>query len=275
MVAEASGSNGMAKASSNSGANETALIRTDHLHKTYIMGDQQVHALRGVSNTIERGTFVAIMGPSGSGKSTFMNIIGCLDKPTSGKYFLDNVDVSSLDRNELAEIRNQKIGFVFQQFNLLARTSALENVELPLLYTTDDKKEFKDRAMAALEAVGLGHRIDNHPSQLSGGQQQRVAIARALICNPKLILADEPTGALDSKTSVEIMAIFQKLNKEKGMTIVIVTHEPDIAHYADRIIVFKDGHVLTDEQVVEPRNAARELENWQEDEFEEEESVAS
>jgi putative ABC transport system ATP-binding protein len=162
---------------------------------------------------------------------------------------------------------------VFQQFNLLARTSALENVELPLLYTNDDKKEFKSRAKAALESVGLGNRLDNHPSQLSGGQQQRVAIARALICRPKLILADEPTGALDSKTSVEIMAIFQKLNQD-GMTVVIVTHEPDIAHYADRIIVFKDGHVLTDERVAEPRNAARELENWQETEYMEEESVA-
>ncbi|MEO8100427.1 MAG: ABC transporter ATP-binding protein [Acidobacteriota bacterium] len=255
---------------------DLALIRTDHLHKTYVMGDQQVHALRGVTNMIDRGSFVAIMGPSGSGKSTFMNIIGCLDKPTSGKYYLDSIDVSSLDRDQLAEIRNKKIGFVFQQFNLLARTSALENVELPLLYTTDDKKKFKARAMAALDAVNLSERHDHHPSQLSGGQQQRVAIARSLICNPQLILADEPTGALDSKTSVEIMGIFQKLNQEKGMTIVIVTHEPDIAHYADRIIVFKDGHVLTDEMVAERRNAARELENWTEVEFveEQEESVA-
>jgi putative ABC transport system ATP-binding protein len=268
-------SNGMANANSNSSASDKFLIRTDHLNKIYVMGDQQVHALRGVTNNIERGTFVAIMGPSGSGKSTFMNIIGCLDKPTSGKYYLDGVDVSSLDRDQLAEIRNKKIGFVFQQFNLLARTSALENVELPLLYTTDDKKQFQQRAMDALDAVGLGQRHDHHPSQLSGGQQQRVAIARSLLCNPRLILADEPTGALDSKTSVEIMGIFQKLNKEKGMTIVIVTHEPDIAHYADRIIVFKDGHVLTDEQVAEPRNAARELENWQEEQFVEEESVAS
>lgn len=251
-----------------------ALIRTDHLHKTYVMGDQQVHALRGVTNHIERGSFVAIMGPSGSGKSTFMNIIGCLDKPTQGKYFLDGVDVSSLNRDQLAEIRNKKIGFVFQQFNLLARTSALENVELPLLYTSDDKTKFKDRARAALDSVGLSNRMENHPSQLSGGQQQRVAIARSLICNPKLILADEPTGALDSKTSVEIMAIFQQLN-QRGMTVVIVTHEPDIAHYANRIIVFKDGHVLTDEQVAEPRNATRELENWQEVEFVDEEPVAS
>jgi putative ABC transport system ATP-binding protein len=251
-----------------------ALIRTENLQRTYSMGDQKVHALRGVTNRIEGNSFVAIMGPSGSGKSTFMNIIGCLDKPTGGKYFLDGVDVSSLNRDQLAEIRNQKIGFVFQQFNLLARTSALENVELPLLYTNDDKTKFRERAKAALESVGLGNRMENHPSQLSGGQQQRVAIARSLICNPKLILADEPTGALDSKTSVEIMAIFQKLNQEKGMTIVIVTHEPDIAHYADRIIVFKDGHVLTDERVAEPRNAARELENWKAD-FVEEESVAS
>ncbi len=253
---------------------DSVLIRTEHLQKTYVMGDQKVHALRGVSNTIDRGSFVAIMGPSGSGKSTFMNIIGCLDKPTAGKYFLDGVDISGLNRDQLAEIRNKKIGFVFQQFNLLARTSALENVELPLLYTTDDKSKFRERAMAALESVGLGHRIDNHPSQLSGGQQQRVAIARSLICNPQLILADEPTGALDSKTSVEIMAIFQKLNQEKGMSIVVVTHEPDIAHYADRIIVFKDGHVLTDERVTQRRNAAHELENWQETQFEEQEPVA-
>jgi putative ABC transport system ATP-binding protein len=275
VVAEEGLSNGMANESPKSAHQDSYLIRTEHLSRTYVMGDQQVHALRSVSNHIDRGTFVAIMGPSGSGKSTFMNIIGCLDKPTGGKYFLDGVDVSSLNRDQLAEIRNKKIGFVFQQFNLLARTSALENVELPLLYTTDDKKQFKERAAAALESVGLAHRMDNHPSQLSGGQQQRVAIARSLICNPKLILADEPTGALDSKTSVEIMAIFQKLNREKGMTVVIVTHEPDIAHYADRIIVFKDGHVLTDEQVAEPRNAARELDNWQDEEYAEEESVAS
>lgn len=249
---------------------DSALIRTEHLHKIYTMGDQQVHALRGITNHIDRGSFVAIMGPSGSGKSTFMNIIGCLDRPTSGKYYLDGMDVSRLNRDQLAEIRNKKIGFVFQQFNLLARTSALENVELPLLYSGDDKRKFKQRAMDALAAVGLADRADHQPSQLSGGQQQRVAIARALICNPQLILADEPTGALDSKTSVEIMGIFQKLNRELGMTVVIVTHEPDIAHYSDRIITFKDGHVLSDERVPEPRNAARELENWTEEEFEEE-----
>jgi putative ABC transport system ATP-binding protein len=264
----------MAKTNNHPGREESVLIRTDHLHKTYVMGDQQVHALRGVSNVIERGSFVAIMGPSGSGKSTFMNIIGCLDKPTSGKYFLDGVDVGSLDRNDLADIRNKKIGFVFQQFNLLARTSALENAELPLLYSDGDKRKFRERAMAALDSVGLAERHDHHPSQLSGGQQQRVAIARSLICNPQLILADEPTGALDSKTSVEIMGIFQKLNREQGMSIVIVTHEHDIAQYADRIIMFKDGHVLTDERVPEPRDAARELLNWEETAFEEEEPVA-
>jgi putative ABC transport system ATP-binding protein len=215
------------------------------------------------------------MGPSGSGKSTLMNIVGCLDKPSQGKYLLDGIDIGTLDRDQLAEIRNKKIGFVFQQFNLLARTSALENVELPLLYTDGDRKKFKDRAMAALDSVGLSQRSDHHPSQLSGGQQQRVAIARSLICNPSLILADEPTGALDSKTSVEIMGIFQNLNREKGISIAIVTHEPDIAHYADRIIVFKDGHILTDERVENPRNAAQELAEWKDEEFvEDEEPVA-
>jgi len=250
------------------------LIRLDHLVKNYYMGDFTVHALRGVSVSIPHGSFVAIMGPSGSGKSTFMNIVGCLDKPTTGKYYLDDVDISSLDRDELAEIRNRKVGFVFQQFNLLARTSALENVELPLLYSDAPKAEFKKRAMEALESVGLADRFDHHPSQLSGGQQQRVAIARSLICKPQLILADEPTGALDSKTSVEIMAIFQRLNAT-GMSVVIVTHEPDIAHYSDRIIMFKDGHILSDEQVPVPRNAKKELAEWPADEeFEEEESVA-
>jgi len=238
------------------------LIRIDHLTKDYHVGDITVHALRGITLSIEKGSFVAIMGTSGSGKSTLMNIIGCLDKPTGGTYFLDGVSVGTLDRDQLAEIRNRKIGFVFQQFNLLARTSALENVELPLLYSGGDKKGFQDRAMAALTSVGLGERYDHHPSQLSGGQQQRVAIARSLINNPELILADEPTGALDSKTSVEIMAIFQKLNSERGISIVIVTHEPDIAHYAERVIWFKDGKVLTDERVENRRNAAKELEEW-------------
>jgi len=248
------------------------LIRIDRLTKTYHVGDIDVHALRGVTLDIAHATFVAIMGPSGSGKSTMMNIFGCLDKPTTGKYYLDGVDVGQLDRDQLAEIRNRKIGFVFQQFNLLARTSALENVELPLLYTDAPAKERKERAMEALQSVGLGDRSDHHPSQLSGGQQQRVAIAPSLICRPQLILADEPTGALDSHTSIEIMGIFQSLNRQ-GMSIVIVTHEPDIAHYAHRIITFKDGKVLTDERVPQPRDAARELKEWVE-EAEEEQTVA-
>ena len=238
---------------------DSALIRIEQLHKTYHMGDNHVHALRGISLGIARGSFVAIMGASGSGKSTLMNIIGCLDKPSSGKYYLDGVDIGSLERDELAEIRNRKVGFVFQQFNLLARTSALENVELPLLYSDSDKTKFKERAMAALTSVGLAERYDHHPSQLSGGQQQRVAIARSLINDPQLILADEPTGALDSRTSVEIMGIFQKLNREKGITIVVVTHEPDIAHYSDRMIQFKDGHIIVDQAIPEPRNAEKEL----------------
>jgi putative ABC transport system ATP-binding protein len=252
---------------------DSALIHIDHLHKTYHMGDLSVHALRGVTLDLARGSFVAIMGPSGSGKSTFMNIIGCLDKPSSGKYYLDGVDVGALNRDELADIRNRKIGFVFQQFNLLARTSALENVELPLLYHGTEIKDRKQRATKALESVGLGDRADHHPSQLSGGQQQRVAIARSLICNPQLILADEPTGALDSRTSVEIMGIFQRLNQEQGISVVIVTHEPDIAHYAQRIITFKDGKVLSDEAVASPRNAEQELRDWVAEE-EEEEPVA-
>ena len=252
---------------------DSALIRIENLHKTYHMGDNHVHALRGISLEIARGAFVSIMGASGSGKSTLMNIIGCLDKPSSGKYYLDGVDIGSLDRDQLADIRNRKVGFVFQQFNLLARTSALENVELPLLYSDNDKSKFKDRAMAALTAVGLAARYDHHPSQLSGGQQQRVAIARSLINDPQLILADEPTGALDSKTSVEIMGIFQKLNREKGISIVVVTHEPDIAHYSDRLIQLKEGHIMLDDAVKKPRNAERELAEWQ-DEVEEKEPVA-
>jgi putative ABC transport system ATP-binding protein len=235
------------------------LIRIEHLTKTYYIGDITVNALRGVSVTIQRGAFVAIMGPSGSGKSTFMNILGCLDKPTSGEYFLDGVSVGKMHRDELAEIRNRKIGFVFQQFNLLARTSALENVELPLLYSDHQTTDHRERAMKALTAVGLADRYDHHPSQLSGGQQQRVAIARSLINDPQLILADEPTGALDSRTSVEIMAIFQRLNREQGISIVVVTHEPDIAEYADRAIHFKDGKVVSDDLNASPRQAAREL----------------
>ena len=236
------------------------LIEIDRLSKLYKLGDVTVHALRSVSLEIERGSFVAIMGPSGSGKSTFMNIVGCLDKPTAGTYILDGVNVSTLHRDQLAEIRNQKIGFVFQQFNLLARTSAVENVELPLLYSPRDIRDHRERAMRALTWVGLEGRELHHPNQLSGGQQQRVAIARALINDPQLILADEPTGALDSRTSIEIMALFQKLNRDSGMSIVLVTHEPDIAQYSNRIIRFKDGQVVSDEPVVNPQNAHQELE---------------
>jgi putative ABC transport system ATP-binding protein len=234
------------------------LIRVDGLTKTYLLGEVEVHALRGVSTLIERGSFVAIMGPSGSGKSTFMNILGCLDRPTSGSYYLDGVSVGEMERDELAEIRNKKIGFVFQQFNLLPRTTAIKNVELPLLYS-EDAADAEERAMAALLIVGLADRAGHHPSQLSGGQQQRVAIARSLINNPQLILADEPTGALDSKTSVEIMAIFQALNRQRGITIVLVTHEPDISCFAQRILTFKDGLLIRDEPVKQPRQASIEL----------------
>ncbi len=245
------------------------LIEVHDLTKIYRLGEMTVHALRGVSLEIGRGSFVAIMGPSGSGKSTFMNIVGCLDKPTSGTYLLDGVNVSTLERDQLAEIRNQKIGFVFQQFNLLARTSAAENVELPLLYSGRTGINRHEKSLRALEWVGLKGREQHHPNQLSGGQQQRVAIARALINDPSIILADEPTGALDSRTSVEIMALFQKLNRESGMSIIVVTHEHDIAEYSDRIIRFKDGHVVSDEPVEHVRDAQSELENLPaEEEFE-------
>jgi putative ABC transport system ATP-binding protein len=234
------------------------LIRVENLSRTYTLGDQQVHALREVTTTIARGSFVAIMGPSGSGKSTFMNMLGCLDRPTSGKYYLDGVGVDQLDRDQLAEIRNQRIGFVFQQFNLLPRTSALENVQLPLLYSDASGADADQKAITALRIVGLAEWSHHHPNQLSGGQQQRVAIARSLVNNPQLILADEPTGALDSRTSIEIMAIFQQLNR-RGITIVVVTHEPDISQYAQRIIRFKDGRIVEDEQVAHPRDAEYEL----------------
>jgi putative ABC transport system ATP-binding protein len=235
------------------------VIQLDQIHKVYTMGDVEVRALRGVSLTISEGEFVAIMGASGSGKSTMMNIIGCLDRPTRGTYVLDGQDVSELSKDERADIRCQKIGFVFQGFNLLSRTSALENVELPMLYAGVPTTQRDERAMEALAAVGLAGREQNHPNQLSGGQQQRVAVARSLVNNPALILADEPTGNLDSRTSIEVMEIFQKLNRERGITLVLVTHEPDIAQYAQRVVVFKDGRIKKDYQIEEQRDAAEEL----------------
>jgi putative ABC transport system ATP-binding protein len=237
------------------------VIELDHIHKTYTMGDVEVHALRGVSLTIREGEFVAIMGASGSGKSTTMNIIGCLDQPTKGRYVLDGEDVSEMSKDQRADIRCQKIGFVFQGFNLLSRTSALENVELPMLYAGVATGQRDQRALEALAAVGLAGREQNHPNQLSGGQQQRVAVARALVNNPALILADEPTGNLDSRTSVEVMEIFQRLNRERGITLVLVTHEHDIAEYAQRVIVFKDGKIKKDYQIENQRDAAEELRN--------------
>jgi putative ABC transport system ATP-binding protein len=235
------------------------VIELDHLHKTYSTGEVEVHALRGVKLTIREGEFVAIMGTSGSGKSTTMNIIGCLDRPTRGSYILDGQDVSQMSKDERADIRNRKIGFVFQGFNLLSRTSALENVELPMLYAGIDTAERHKRATDALNAVGLAGRELNHPNQLSGGQQQRVAIARALVNRPALILADEPTGNLDTRTSIEVMEIFQRLNREQGITLVLVTHEMDIADYSKRIVVFRDGKIVRDEAVRNPLDAAEEL----------------
>jgi putative ABC transport system ATP-binding protein len=223
------------------------LIETQNLTKTYVMGDNIVHALDDVSMTVGHGEFVAIMGPSGSGKSTFMNVVGCLDEPTGGRYLLEGIDVGRRVRDELAEIRNKKIGFVFQGFNLLSRTSAMENVELPMLYNGFTPKERRLRALASLKALGLEGREHHHPSQLSGGQQQRVAIARALVNQPPLLLADEPTGNLDAKTSVEIMELFVKLNEESGLTILLVTHDPDIAAYGKRTCRFLDGRIVSDE----------------------------
>jgi putative ABC transport system ATP-binding protein len=234
------------------------LIRVEQLVKTYFLGEVKIPALKGVDLSIQAGDSVAIMGASGSGKSTFMNILGCLDRPTSGKYFLDGNDASGLSRDNLAQIRNKKIGFVFQSFNLLGRTTAIENVELPLFYNNSSSRERHQRAMEALTIVGLQGREHHLPSQLSGGQQQRVAIARALVNKPPLILADEPTGNLDTRTSLEIMDIFQKLNQDSKISIILVTHEPDIAFYTRRHVVFRDGKVIKDE-TVQPRQAARDL----------------
>ena len=236
----------------------STVIRVEELHKYYDLGETRVHALRGISLDVERGGFMAIMGASGSGKSTLMNILGCLDRPSSGRYLLDGTDVSTLDKRTLAGIRNSKLGFVFQGFNLLARTTALENVELPTLYTRLDKAERRARATAALEMVGLAERAHHFPSQMSGGQQQRVAIARALVNRPSLLMADEPTGNLDSRTSVEIMAILQDLNG-KGLTVVMVTHELDIAQFAQRVVVFRDGRIRKDEPVRDRPDARRVL----------------
>ncbi len=228
------------------------LIQVQDLYKIYSLGDIEIPALNGVSLSIQSGEFVAIMGSSGSGKSTFMNILGCLDVPTRGSYFLNGLDIGSLNRDDLAHLRNQKIGFVFQGFNLLARTSALDNVELPLLYGPTHARERRRKAMEALASVGLAGREDHHPNQLSGGQQQRVAIARALVNNPSIIMADEPTGNLDTKTSLEIMQLLTLLNGEQKITIILVTHEPDISTFTCRIIQFKDGQVSQD-RAVEPR----------------------
>ena len=234
------------------------VIQLSNVHKVYDAGDVSVHALRGVSLEIERGGFVAIMGTSGSGKSTMMNILGCLDRPSKGQYFLDGVEVSNFTKDQRADIRNRKIGFVFQGFNLLRRTSAAENVELPLIYSNVPAAERAARSLQALAAVGLAHKAESQPNQLSGGQQQRVAIARALVNKPSLLLADEPTGNLDSRTSTEIMGLFQQLNDE-GITVVLVTHEPDIAQYARRMVAMKDGQIILDRPVRKRRDANVEL----------------
>src|SRR5215468_397032 len=244
--------------------NNGTVVSLIDVHKTYRTGEMEVPAVRGVSLEIKRSEFVALMGASGSGKSTLMNILGCLDRPTTGQYFLDDADVSGLDRDQLADIRNRKIGFVFQNFNLLPRTSARENAELPLIYSTQrlSHAQLRERADLVLASVGLGGREDHHPSQLSGGQQQRVAIARALVNDPEVVLADEPTGNLDSRTSVEIMGIFQQVN-DRGITIIMVTHEADIAAYARRNVVMRDGMILKDFNVTQRLDAASELEKIQ------------
>jgi len=236
------------------------VVKLENFTKVYVNSEVEVHAVRSVSLDIQPGEFVAIMGASGSGKSTMLNTIGCLDRPTSGKYFLDGVDIGTLDRNDLADLRNRKIGFVFQGFNLLSRTTALENVELPMMYARPglSSAEQRERALRALERVGLDDRAHHHPSQLSGGQQQRVAIARALVNDPALLLADEPTGNLDSSTSIEIMGIFQSLN-QRGMSIAMVTHELDIARYTQRMVVMRDGRIIRDERVMNRLAAADEL----------------
>src|SRR5205809_5904892 len=239
----------------------STVIPVKNLVKTYVVGEVEVNALRGVNLDVQRGEFLAVTGPSGSGKSTFMHIVGCLDRPTSGQYFLDGEDVSKMSKDALAAVRNRKIGFVFQGFNLLSRTSALDNVELPLLYGGGGMKtsERHKRALDVLALVGLGNRADHHPNQLSGGQQQRVAIARALINNPSILLADEPTGNLDTRTSIEVMGIFQRLNQERGITVVLITHEMDIAEYGTRTVTFRDGQVVADRAVARRRNAQDEL----------------
>jgi len=237
-----------------------AVISVRNLVKTYIVGEVEVRALRGVSIDVQEGEFVAVTGPSGSGKSTLMHILGCLDRPTSGQYILDGQDVSQMSKDQLAEVRNKKIGFVFQGFNLLSRTSALDNVELPLLYRSKMKTSERRRlAMESLAAVGLDKRADHHPNQLSGGQQQRVAIARALITRPSILLADEPTGNLDTRTSIEVMGIFQRLNRERGITVLVITHEQDIAEYGTRVILCRDGQIVSDHGVKNRRVAEDEL----------------
>ncbi len=242
------------------------VISVRELTKTYEVGELQVRALRGVTLDVLPGEFVALSGPSGSGKSTFMHLLGCLDRPSSGQYVLNGRDVSLLDKRSLARVRNGEIGFVFQGFNLLPRTTALENVELPLLYGgVRNAKDRRARAAEALRAVGLGDRLDHHPNQLSGGQQQRVAIARALVNNPRLLLADEPTGNLDTRTSIELMGIFQRLSEERGLTIVLVTHESDIAEYGTRVVAFRDGRVRADQPVAVRRRAAAELARFEQE----------